>query len=116
MATPPYIAALDFDPTLRSDAFGLMRRLVEHFRHKSTDQAEGQYGEPVSNYADPDVWQQEMARIHQKVPLPVALSAELPEPGTHKAMDVAGRPVLITRAERGRLRPRIGLSLDLSRA
>jgi phenylpropionate dioxygenase-like ring-hydroxylating dioxygenase large terminal subunit len=104
LATPPYIAALDFDSTLRSDAFGLMRRMVEHYRHKTTDQAESQYLEPVSNYADPELWQREMAAIHRTVPLPVALSAELPEPGTHKAMDVAGRPVLLTRDRGGQVR------------
>ena len=39
--------------------------------------------------------------VHRKVPLPLALSCELPDPGTYKAIDVAGTPVLITRDSAG---------------
>jgi nitrite reductase/ring-hydroxylating ferredoxin subunit len=39
--------------------------------------------------------------IHKKVPLPLAMSCELPGPGTYKAIDVAGTPVLITRDSSG---------------
>ena len=42
-----------------------------------------------------------MAVVHGKVPLPLALSCELPDPGTYKAIDVAGTPVLITRDSAG---------------
>jgi phenylpropionate dioxygenase-like ring-hydroxylating dioxygenase large terminal subunit len=47
------------------------------------------------------VWEREIAAIHRRVPLPVALSAELPEPGTHKAVEVVGTPVLLTRDRAG---------------
>src|SRR5438094_5389126 len=97
MATPPYVAALEFDTHLRTDAHDVMRRLVGHFQNRTTDQAPEQYVEPVANYRDSEIWQREISEIHRKIPLPVALSAELPEPGSHKAMDVVGTPVLITR-------------------
>jgi phenylpropionate dioxygenase-like ring-hydroxylating dioxygenase large terminal subunit len=104
MSTPPYAAALDFDPALRDDAFNVMRRLVAHFTAKTTDQAAGQYREPVINYRDPGVWQREVERIHRQVPLPIALSAELPEPGSYKALEVMGTPVLVTRDASGTAR------------
>ncbi len=107
MSTPPYIAALDFDPVLRDDALNVMRRLVAHFTAKTTDQAPEQYREPVTNYRNPEVWQREMERIHRTVPLPVALSAELPQPGSYKAVDVMGTPVLVTRDATGTARAMI---------
>jgi phenylpropionate dioxygenase-like ring-hydroxylating dioxygenase large terminal subunit len=55
----------------------------------------------VSNYRDPALWQREIDAVHRKVPLPLALSCELPQPGTYKAIDVAGTPVLITRDRSG---------------
>lgn len=100
-STPPYLAGLDFTPAARADAVAVMRRLLRHFEQTSTDQADAQYVEPIANYRDPHVWQREMATIHHRVPLPVALSAELPEPGSHKAMDVQGTPVLLTRDRNG---------------
>ncbi len=101
MAAPHYVAGIDFSPAVREDAFGVMGRLVEHYRNKSTDQAPEQWREPVHNYRDPDLWQREMKAVHGKVPLPLALSCELPGPGTYKAIDVAGTPVLITRDNSG---------------
>ena len=92
MSTPPYTAALDFDPVLRDDAFGVMRRLVDHYRRKTTDQASGPYREPVANYRDPEIWQQEMDRIHRVIPLPVALSAEFGDAGQLQGRRGPGDP------------------------
>ena len=101
MAAPHYVAGIDFNPNVRKDAFDVMGRLVEHFRNKTTDQAAEQWVEPVQAYRDPDGWQREIETVHRKVPLPLAMSCELPGPGTYKAIDVAGRPVLITRDRSG---------------
>ena len=101
MTTPAYVAGIDFNPSVRADAFGVMARLVEHYRNQSTDRAEEQWREPVRNYRDPVLWQREIDAVHKKVPLPLALSCELPEPDTYKAIDVAGTPVLITRDRKG---------------
>jgi phenylpropionate dioxygenase-like ring-hydroxylating dioxygenase large terminal subunit len=101
MTTPAYVAGIDFNPSVRADAFGVMARLVEHYRNQSTDRAESQWREPVRNYRDPVLWQREIDAVHKKVPLPLALSCELPEPDTYKAIDVAGTPVLITRDRKG---------------
>jgi nitrite reductase/ring-hydroxylating ferredoxin subunit len=101
MAAPTYVAGIDFNPAVRKDAFDVMGRLVEHFRNKSTDQADEQWREPVRNYRDEDLFRRELDAVHRKAPLPLALSCELPSPGSHKAIDVAGTPVLITRDRQG---------------
>ena len=98
---PHYVAGIDFNPAVRQDAFDVMARLLEHYRNKSTDQVPEQWHEPVQAYRDEQLWEREMAVVHGKVPLPLALSCELPDPGTYKAIDVAGTPVLITRDSAG---------------
>ena len=92
MTAPHYVAGIDFNPAVRQDAFDVMARLIEHYRNKSTDQAADQWREPVRNYRDQDLWRQEIQTVFKKVPLPLALSCELPAPGTYKAIDVAGTP------------------------
>jgi phenylpropionate dioxygenase-like ring-hydroxylating dioxygenase large terminal subunit len=52
---------------------------------------------PARNYLDPDRWQREMDSIFRRVPLMLALSAELPSPGSYKAMEALGIPLLVTR-------------------
>jgi phenylpropionate dioxygenase-like ring-hydroxylating dioxygenase large terminal subunit len=56
---------------------------------------------PTSDYTDAERWSREMDLIFRRVPLMLALSAELPEPGAYKAMEVMGLPVLITRDKEG---------------
>jgi phenylpropionate dioxygenase-like ring-hydroxylating dioxygenase large terminal subunit len=56
---------------------------------------------PVRDYIDPERWQREMDLIFKRVPLLLALSAELPEPGSYKAMETVGLPVLLTRDKTG---------------
>src|SRR5580693_1576605 len=107
MAAPHYVAGIDFNPAVRQDAYDVMARLIEHYRNKSTDRAPEQWREPVRNYRDQDLWQQEIQAVFKKVPLPLALSCELPGPGTYKAIDVAGTPVVITRDPGGAVRAMI---------
>jgi len=102
--TPHYVAGIDFNVAVRRDAFDTMARLVEHFKKKSTDQVVDQWREPVRNYRDEELWKREVAAIHRKVPLPLALSCELPDRGMYKAIDVAGTPVLVTRDSSGAAR------------
>jgi len=101
MAAPHYVAGIDFNSAVREDAYGVMTRLVEHYRNKSTDQVPEQWREPVHAYRDPQLWEREMREIVATVPLPLAMSCELPGAGTYKAIDVAGTPVVITRDSAG---------------
>ena len=57
---------------------------------------------PAVSYLDPDLWRREMDVIFKRVPLMLALSAELPEPGSYKAMEAVGLPLLITRDKAGK--------------
>ena len=53
-------------------------------------------------YSDPEQHAREIDVIFKRVPLMLALSCELPEPGDYKAMDALGLPVLITRDKSGK--------------
>jgi phenylpropionate dioxygenase-like ring-hydroxylating dioxygenase large terminal subunit len=57
---------------------------------------------PAVHYTDPERWAREMELIFKRVPLMLALTAELPSPGSYKAMDVMGLPLLITRDKDGK--------------
>jgi len=59
---------------------------------------------PSSSYTNADQWGAEMELIFKRVPLMLALSCEMPNPGDYKAMDAAGLPVLITRDKSGSVR------------
>jgi len=104
-AVPRYVSGIDFStPAVRKDAFDVMARLVEHYRATTTDMVEEQWREPVRNYTDPELWEREVQAIHRTRPLPVALSCELPTPGSYKAIDVVGTPVILTRDRGGEVR------------
>jgi len=109
MAAPQYAAGIDFNPAVRQDAFDVMARLIQHYRDTSTDQAADQWREPVHAYRDPGRWQREIQAIFRRVPLPLALSCELPGPGSYKAIDVAGIPVVMTRDRAGDVRAMINV-------
>ncbi|NEC88557.1 aromatic ring-hydroxylating dioxygenase subunit alpha [Streptomyces sp. SID12501] len=87
--------------TMRREAAELVERVMAHYRANTTHEADGQWTEPVANYLDADRWQRETDAVHRSVPLPLAMSAELPGPNTYKAIDVLGIPVLITRDRQG---------------
>ena len=86
---------------MRQDAAELLERVLEHYRAGTTHEAADQWTEPVANYLDADRWQRETDAVHRTVPLPLAMSCELPGPNTYKAIDVLGLPVLITRDRQG---------------
>ena len=59
---------------------------------------------PVENYFETARWQQEINKIFKRVPLMLAMTAELKEPGDYKAMNAGGVPVLISRTENGEVK------------
>lgn len=100
-AVPTYIPSDILTGDVRADAMRVMRRLAEHVRHGTTDQAPGVLEEPIDNYLDQDLFAAEIELLFKQIPLPLALSCELPEPHTYKAIEVVGVPVLITRDSAG---------------
>ena len=59
---------------------------------------------PVGNYFETERWQQEINKIFKRVPLMLAMTAELKAPGDYKAMNAGGVPVLISRTEDGEVK------------
>ena len=93
MASPP-----------SSVAHEVVRRLIKHLDNDSgTDQATGTMTVPASTYSDPARWEQDR-NLLRVTPTVVALSTELPEPGSFKATDLGGLPVIVVRGADGDLR------------
>jgi phenylpropionate dioxygenase-like ring-hydroxylating dioxygenase large terminal subunit len=59
---------------------------------------------PATDYLDPERFAREVERIFRRLPLMLALSCELPGPGSYKAMTAAETPVLIARGSDGTVR------------
>lgn len=58
---------------------------------------------PVAAYLDQERYQSELAGIFRTLPLPIALSLELPEPGSYLARTVMDQPLLLTRSTTGKV-------------
>lgn len=75
--------------------------LLDYVEKGTTFQGREVMTVPASVYLDADLWAAEMERIFMAVPLIVAASCELPEPGTWKACEMMGKPILVTRDREG---------------
>ncbi len=98
---PQYLRSDVLDGRARDEALGMMRRLAQHLRDKTTDQAPSTMEEPIDNYLDEDLFRAEVDLIFKRIPLPLALSCELPGRNTYKAVEAVGVPVVITRDAKG---------------
>lgn len=88
----------------RPDIGDIAEVLLDYVEHDRTFQSDRITTVPAKSYIDPDQWEREMDLIFHRVPLMLALSCELPEPGNYKAMDAMGLPVLISRDKAGDVR------------
>ena len=59
---------------------------------------------PAAVYADPAQYDGEIEQIFLRVPLLVALSCDVREPGDYLAYDIAGRPIIVVRGDDGTAR------------
>jgi phenylpropionate dioxygenase-like ring-hydroxylating dioxygenase large terminal subunit len=82
----------------------LARRLYENVRAERPDQCEAPMKVPVTAYRDPGRFAREVERIFLRVPLLVALSCEVAEPGDFSTLDICGRPLLVVRGDDGQVR------------
>jgi carnitine monooxygenase subunit len=85
----------------RTQLIEMLRSLVDHGTAGTLDQAESVVEIPASTYTDPGMFALEKERIFKRLPLMVAPSCELPQPGDFKAIDIAGVPLLVTRKADG---------------
>lgn len=79
----------------------MTRSLVAHGMAGTMELADEVVRIPASTYTDPDLFELEKRRIFRRLPLMVAPSCELPNPGDYKAMDICGVPLLLTRQKDG---------------
>ena len=83
------------------DIGSVAETLLDYVEQDRTYQSDRITTVPARAYTDPDQWAREIDLIFKRVPLMLALSCELPEPGSYKAMDAMGLPVLIVRDKAG---------------
>lgn len=83
---------------------GLARRALHHFKNRTTDRAESPMQLSVDAYLDQGRFKREFDRIFTQLPMGLALSVELPEPGSYLARTICRKPVLLTRDQHGVVR------------
>ncbi len=88
----------------RAQLINMARHNIAHAKAGTIEQAPDIVKVPVQNYFDPDRWQLEMDRIFRRMPLLLAMTDELRNPGDYKAMEAVGMPVLLSRGEDGEVR------------
>ena len=88
----------------RDQLVDMAKRNLVHLHAGTIDLAPSIGRVPVTNYYDPTRWQAEVAKIFKRLPLMLAFSCELRAPGSYKAMEVAGVPVLLNRGADGNVR------------
>lgn len=85
----------------RQELMDMTRSLIEHAEAGTMELVDEMVAVPSSDYTDEKRFELEKERIFKRLPLMLAPSCELPEPGCYKAMEVAGIPVLVTRQKDG---------------
>jgi phenylpropionate dioxygenase-like ring-hydroxylating dioxygenase large terminal subunit len=85
----------------RAQLVEMARRNLAHVKAGTTDQEPDVFRVPASHYTDPGRFRIELERVWRRMPLVLALGAELREPGDYKAMDAAGVPVVLVRGDDG---------------
>lgn len=83
-------------------------QLIEMARHNQAqveagtiEQADAVCRIPVEHYFDEERWQLEVKQVFKRLPLMLAMTSEIPQPGDYKSMEAVGTPVLISRDSKG---------------
>lgn len=82
----------------------MARNNMAHGEAGTLPQAEAIVKVPVGKYFEEQRWRDEMDKIFKRVPLMLAMTAELKNPGDYKAMDAGGVPVILARNEQGEVK------------
>ncbi|MEO1056049.1 MAG: aromatic ring-hydroxylating dioxygenase subunit alpha [Actinomycetota bacterium] len=82
----------------------IAKRALAHRAAGTQDQAAGVVSVPSSHYTDPERWSIEMDRVFGRLPLVVAASCELAEPGSFVSGETHHTPYLVSRGADGELR------------
>jgi phenylpropionate dioxygenase-like ring-hydroxylating dioxygenase large terminal subunit len=84
-----------------SESMTLVQRALKHLQNKGTDQAADTWTQPIESYTDSDRYNREVDRLFKHLPLALALSLELPELKSYKAMTVMETPLILVRGADG---------------
>ncbi|MCB1742913.1 MAG: Rieske 2Fe-2S domain-containing protein [Gammaproteobacteria bacterium] len=87
--------------SLQTELAGSLFALIDA---RSTTLTDGLYQNPVSNYICRDWHAREIDTLFRRYPLMLALSCQLPEPGSFLTHDHSGVPILLVRGEDGTCR------------
>jgi phenylpropionate dioxygenase-like ring-hydroxylating dioxygenase large terminal subunit len=85
----------------RAELIEMARDNIGHAQAGTIAQEPDVFKVPAANYFDPDRFKLEIDKVFKRIPLMLAATAEIREPGDYKAMDVVGMPVLIARGSDG---------------
>tara|TARA_B100000497_G_scaffold101737_1_gene115809 strand:- start:1302 stop:2456 length:1155 start_codon:yes stop_codon:yes gene_type:complete len=82
---------------------------LAHAKAGTIEQKPDVYRVPSSHYYDKERWKAEMDKVFRRMPLMLAMSAEIREPGDYKAMDAGTTPVLIVRTDSGQVKAYVNM-------
>lgn len=85
----------------REDLIAMTRHNIARVNSGTVDQEAEILKVPAEFYTDADRWEQERQKVFLRMPIVVALSAELREPGAYRAAEIMGRPILVVRQDDG---------------
>lgn len=88
----------------RAQLLAMARHNLAHAKAGTIDQAPEIKQVPAESYFDAARWERERDRIFRRMPLMLAMSCELAEPGDWRAMSVIDVPVLLSRGSDGEMR------------
>ncbi len=93
----------------RAQLIEMAKHNLGHAKAGTIEQTEEIIRVPASNYYDLERWQLEMDRVFKRVPLMLAMTAEIPNTGDYKSMIAVDTPILISRGEDGEVRAFINM-------
>ncbi len=85
----------------RSGTVALAKRMLDLIDRRATDLAPQLMREPVTAYTSPDVLQRERELIFGRTAMLLGMSADVPEPGSWRTMEIGDSPLLLWRDENG---------------
>ena len=88
----------------QTEQIAIGRQLFDYIDTRTTAMADAIYLQPVSEYISPAVAAAEQRVFFRERPLCLGLSGLLPEPGSFYSHDLSGLPLLLTRADDGKVR------------
>jgi len=90
--------------TPSAEEIEIIKSTLKHCDEGSTDMQPEMMRNPVTNYTDPDILQQEMDTLFRNFPIIVGHHEQLPEAGSYFTHDDTGVPILVTRNNEGEVK------------